>query len=56
MKQENKDELKKDLDNHLGRPANPNEVINMETDALLLVKMLIKKVENLEERIIKLEK
>jgi len=56
MKIETKNNLKINLENQLGRPAKPNEIINMGNDALLLAKMLIKKVEDLEERILILEK
>ena len=56
MKIENKIELEKDLETHLGRPAKQSEIINMENDALFLAKFLIKKIEDLESRIIILEK
>lgn len=55
MKIENKTEIKNNLETQLGRAANNDEIINMSNDALLLAKFLIKKVEDLEDRIIILE-
>lgn len=46
--QEHRDDLKADLENDLGRPAKASELANGETDALLLVRRLWKRVDELE--------
>lgn len=56
MNPKTKTELKNDLKEMLGRNVKANEVINMENDALLLARFCIKKIEELEDRILLLEK
>lgn len=56
MKPENKNKTKEHLKKYLGREATAGEILNMENDALLLTRFLVEKVEELENRIIKLEK
>ena len=56
MKEINKNKTKEHLKKQLGREATASEILNMENDALLLTRFLIDKVEELEDRIIKLEK
>ena len=51
-----KQKVKTLLENHLGRPAKPNEVTNAENDSLLLARMLGERVDELEDRITVLEK
>ena len=55
MEKTTKDKIEQDLKNSIGRDLKPNEIMNLENDALLLAKFLIKKVEELEKRIKKLE-
>lgn len=47
--------LKIKLEELLGRKCTDSEIINAENDALLLCRILIEKVEELEKRILKLE-
>ncbi len=56
MKPDEKDpEMKDTLELTLGRPAKPNEIANMETDALLLAQYLKQCTGTLERRIAVLE-
>ena len=49
-------DLRSNLETDLNREVKPNELGNMETDALLLVRLALKKITDLENRIILLEK
>lgn len=50
------DKIKEKLDSNLNRPSTPHEIINAQSDALLLVRILSDLVENLEARVSILEK
>ena len=54
-KKEHTDELKIKLAGELGRAVSPKEEINMMTDALLLARYCLKKIEVLEGEIKKLK-
>ena len=56
MKKEYKDKIKLEVEKHLGRPASPDELINMQNDALLLARFLLTQVEQPEDRLLLLEK
>jgi hypothetical protein len=51
-----KQDIKDELKTQMNRVSKPHEEINAETDALLLVRILIKKVNDLDSRITALEK
>lgn len=50
-----KQEITNELKKSLGRDAKADELTNAENDALLLAKILIKKMADLENRLYKLE-
>jgi len=56
MKQEHRQQLQNDLETVLGRQCKPHELGNIENDALLLVRCVMKRLEEFEERLKKLEK
>lgn len=56
MKPEHIIKMKDKLEVSLGRDAKSNEISNMETDALLLSRFCLDKIEELEIRLKKLEK
>jgi hypothetical protein len=56
MKIEVKQKLKNLLEKRLKRSASSNELVNMETDSLLLAQMLEEWVDELEQRIDILER
>lgn len=55
MKNETKNNIKQCFKDFTNRDPSPNEEIAMLSDVGLIVPVLIKKVEELEERILKLE-
>lgn len=56
MKQEHEKLMRDDLKLLLKREPKSDEIANMETDALLLARMVMKRVELLEEEVEKLQK
>jgi hypothetical protein len=56
MNTENKNDLEKDIAEKLGRKLSIQEKASLENDALFLAQFTLKKIEELETRINKLEK
>ena len=51
MKKETKIKLKEELEKYLGRECKENELITAEKDVNLLVKILLEKVEAIEDKL-----
>ena len=56
IEKKHRDKMKNDLKDLMKREPKPHEILNMETDALLLARMLADRIEDLESRVKDLEK
>lgn len=56
FKQKTKDKLCEETVLNLGRPLEPHEMINLESDALALARLAMERIEDLEDEIELLKK